>query len=111
VERADGRQRDRSVRPRQRRVPRLQGPELQAEGADPQALRARQGHDLPRQGQEEGQVPQGRKARISKKGRFTKRFTVRHPGTYRLRYVYKGNSTVAGGRVTEAIKITRHLLF
>ena len=51
------------------------------------------------------------KAKINSKGRFTKRFTVRHTGTYRLRYIYKGNSTVAAGRVTERIKITRHLFF
>jgi hypothetical protein len=48
------------------------------------------------------------KAKIGKKGGFTKRFTVHRLGIYRLRYVYKGNSTVAAGRVTEQIEITRH---
>jgi hypothetical protein len=62
-------------------------------------------------GKKKGRFHRVGKAKISKKGRFTKRFTVRHTGTYRLRYVYKGNSTVAAGRVTERIKITRHLFF
>src|SRR3954447_963725 len=62
-------------------------------------------------GKKKGRFHRVGKAKISKKGRFTKRFTVRHTGTYRLRYVYKGNRTVAPGRVTERIKITRRLFF
>jgi hypothetical protein len=62
-------------------------------------------------GKKKGKFHRVDKAKISKKGRFTKRFTVRHTGTYRLRYVYKGNRTVAAGRVTERVKITRHLFF
>jgi hypothetical protein len=62
-------------------------------------------------GKKKGKFHRVGKAKISKKGKFTKRFTVRHPGTYRLRYIYKGNSTVAAGRVTERIKITRHFFF
>jgi hypothetical protein len=62
-------------------------------------------------GKKKGKFHKVGKARISKKGRFTKRFTIRHTGSYRLRYIYKGNSTVAAGRVTEPIKITRHFFF
>jgi hypothetical protein len=51
------------------------------------------------------------KAKIGKTGKFTKRFTVRRPGTYRLRYVFKGSSTVAAGRVTERIVISRRYFF
>jgi hypothetical protein len=62
-------------------------------------------------GKKKGKFHKLGKAKISKKGRFTKRFTVRHTGTYRLRYIYRGNSTVAAGRVTERITITRHFFF
>ena len=62
-------------------------------------------------GKKKGKFHKVGKAKISKKGRFTKRFTVRHTGTYRLRYIYRGNSTVAAGRVTERIKITKHFFF
>jgi hypothetical protein len=62
-------------------------------------------------GSKKGKFHKVGKARISKKGRFTKRLTIRHTGTYRLRYIYRGNRTVAAGRVTERIKITRHLFF
>ncbi len=58
-------------------------------------------------GKKKGRFHKLGKAKISKTGRFTKRFTIRHFGTYRLRYIYRGNSTVAAGRVTERIKITR----
>jgi hypothetical protein len=62
-------------------------------------------------GKKRGRFHKVGKAKISKKGRFTKRLTIRHTGTYRLRYIYRGNSTVAAGRVTERIQITRHLFF
>lgn len=58
-------------------------------------------------GKKKGRFHKVGKARIGKTGKFTKRFTIRKRGTYRLRYVYKGNSTVAAGRVTERITITR----
>jgi hypothetical protein len=45
------------------------------------------------------------------KGRFTKRFKLRKTGTYRLRYTYKGSSLVAGGRVTEQVRIRRRVFF
>ena len=50
-------------------------------------------------------------AKINSKGRFTKRFTLRRTGTYRLRYTYKGSSLVAGGRVTEQVRIRRRVFF
>jgi len=48
-------------------------------------------------------------ARINSKGRFTKRFRLRRPGVYRLRYTYRGSSLVAAGRVTERIRIRRRV--
>ena len=51
------------------------------------------------------------RAKINSKGRFTKRFRLRKTGVYRLRYSYKGSSLVAGGRVTEAIRIRRRIFF
>jgi hypothetical protein len=51
------------------------------------------------------------KARINSKGRFTKRFKVHKTGTYRLRYTYKGSALVAGGRVTEQVRIRRRVFF
>ena len=51
------------------------------------------------------------KAKINSKGRFSKRFTVRRTGVYRLRYTYKGSSVVAGGRVTEQVRIRKRVFF
>ena len=51
------------------------------------------------------------RAKINSKGRFTERFTVRRTGFYRLRYTYKGSSLVAGGRVTEQVRIRRRVFF
>lgn len=50
-------------------------------------------------------------AKINSKGRFAKRFTVRRTGVYRLRYTYKGSSVVAGGRITETVRIRRRVFF
>jgi hypothetical protein len=36
---------------------------------------------------------------------------VRRTGIYRLRYSYKGSSLVAGGRVTEQVRIRRRVFF
>ncbi len=41
----------------------------------------------------------------------TKRFRATRPGTYRLRFKYKGNSTVAGGFEVDKIRITRRITF
>jgi hypothetical protein len=62
-------------------------------------------------GKKKGKFHKLGKAKINSKGRFTKRFTVRKPGIYRLRYTYKGSSLVAGGRVTEQVRIRRHVFF
>lgn len=45
--------------------------------------------------------------RIRPGGRFTLKFRLRRPGTYVLKYTYRGNATVAAGFYKEAIKITR----
>ena len=47
-------------------------------------------------GKKRGKFRRIGKAKINSKGRFSKRFTVRRTGTYRLRYTYKGSSR--GGR-------------
>jgi hypothetical protein len=62
-------------------------------------------------GKKKGKFHRIGKAKINKKGRFTKRFTTHKTGVYRLRYTYKGSSLVASGRVTERIHITRHFFF
>jgi hypothetical protein len=62
-------------------------------------------------GKKKGKFHRIGKAKINSKGRFTKRFTVRRTGTYRLRYTYKGSSLVAGGRVTEQVRISRRAFF
>lgn len=41
----------------------------------------------------------------------TKRFRATRPGTYRLRFKYKGNSAVAGGFEVDKIRITRRITF
>lgn len=58
-------------------------------------------------GKKKGKFHRIGKAKIGKKGAFTKRFTVRRLGVYRVRYVYKGNSTVAAGRVTDLVVFRR----
>jgi hypothetical protein len=62
-------------------------------------------------GKKKGKFHRIGKAKINSKGRFTKRFTVRRTGVYRLRYSYKGSSLVAGGRVTEQVRIRKHVFF
>lgn len=51
------------------------------------------------------------RAKIRSNGTFTKRFKVRKPGVYRLRYVFKGSALVAKGKVTEGIRIRRIVTF
>jgi hypothetical protein len=46
-------------------------------------------------------------ARIGAKGRFTRRFRLKHTGTFRIRYTYKGSDLVAAGRVVDRIRIRR----
>jgi hypothetical protein len=50
------------------------------------------------------------KAKVNSKGIFKLRFTVRKRGTYRLRYSFSGNATVARGTVYESIRIRRILV-
>jgi hypothetical protein len=62
-------------------------------------------------GRKKGRFHRVGRARINSKGRFSKRFTVRRPGVYRLKYVYKGSSLVTRGSVTEGIRIRRVVRF
>jgi predicted porin len=48
------------------------------------------------------------KGKVNSKGTFKVRFHLPR-GTYRIRYSFKGSSTVAKGTVYEVIKITRRL--
>jgi hypothetical protein len=50
-------------------------------------------------------------ARVGGKGVFTARFTVRSPGTYRVRYRYAGSATTAPGEVVQRVRITRTTFF
>jgi hypothetical protein len=47
------------------------------------------------------------KPKVNSKGVFKLRFRLKKLGWYRLRYSYKGSGTVAAGRVTEQVKISR----
>ncbi|HEX6024426.1 MAG TPA: hypothetical protein VFZ00_20725 [Solirubrobacter sp.] len=47
------------------------------------------------------------KPKINSKGVFKLKFTIRKRGTYRLRYSFRGNATVARGAIYEVIKIRR----
>jgi hypothetical protein len=49
-------------------------------------------------------------AKISKH-RFSKRFRLTRLGKYRIRFKYKGNSTVAGGYEIHKFEITRRVIF
>jgi len=49
-------------------------------------------------------------AKISKH-RFSKRFRLSQVGKYRIRFKYKGNSTVAGGFEVHKFQITRRVVF
>jgi hypothetical protein len=49
--------------------------------------------------------------KIGRKGVFTKRFTLTRTGTYRLRFRYEGNATVAGGSVVQKFRISRRFVF
>lgn len=62
-------------------------------------------------GKKKGKFHKIGRAKINSKGRFTERFTVRKTGIYRLRYTYKGSSLVAGGRVTEQVRIRKRVFF
>ena len=87
------------------KFPDRKGPSYKLRGQIREQLRARQGHDLPRQGQEEGQVPQASaRRRSARRGASRSASRSATLGAYRLRYIYRGNSTVAAGRVTERIK-------
>jgi hypothetical protein len=44
--------------------------------------------------------------RIRRNGVFSASFTIRRRGVYRLRYTYRGNSTVAPGTATQRIRIS-----
>jgi hypothetical protein len=46
-----------------------------------------------------------------RKHRFSKRFRLTHLGTYRIRFKYKGNATVAGGFEVHKFQITRRVVF
>lgn len=47
--------------------------------------------------------------KIDSKGVFTKRFTLRRGGTYRLRFVYPGSATVARGVVVQQLRVDGRL--
>ena len=49
--------------------------------------------------------------RINSKGVFTKRFTLRRSGTYRMRFTYPGSATVAPGVVIQQFRISRRIAF
>jgi hypothetical protein len=46
-----------------------------------------------------------------RRGGFTKRFTLRHTGKYRIRYRFEGSSTTAPGTVVEKVRVRRTVRF
>lgn len=50
-------------------------------------------------------------AKISSLGTVSKRFKVTRAAAYRLRFTFKGSTTIVGGRVTFPIRITRRITF
>ena len=50
------------------------------------------------------------KAKIRKGGKITKRFTIRNPGKYRLKYKFKGNAKVLPGAYVQSFTITRRFI-
>jgi len=49
--------------------------------------------------------------KITSKGTFSKRFTQKTAGTYRLRLKYKGNGLVAGGTIVQQFRVTKRVVF
>ena len=47
------------------------------------------------------------KPKVNSKGQWTLRFTVRKYGSYRMRYSYKGSSTVAKGTIYATVRIRK----
>jgi hypothetical protein len=47
------------------------------------------------------------KVKLGKAARFTLKFKARAPGTYRIKYAYKGNATVIAGSATQVVKLKR----
>ncbi len=47
------------------------------------------------------------RVKISSKGTFTKRFTERRTGTYRIRVKFSGSSTAQSGTIVQRVRITR----
>jgi hypothetical protein len=45
--------------------------------------------------------------KLGSSARFTLKLKVRSPGTYRIKYAYKGNATVVAGSATEVVKLKR----
>lgn len=50
-------------------------------------------------------------AKLDRRGQFSKRFTLRKRGTYRIRFRFKGSATVAAGTVTAKFRISRRFAF
>ena len=49
--------------------------------------------------------------KINSKGVFTKRFTLRRSGTYRMRFTYPGSATVAPGVIVQQFRVSRRVSF
>jgi hypothetical protein len=50
-------------------------------------------------------------ARLSSKGSFRKRFTIRRTGTYQMRFRFRGSTTVAAGTVVQRFRVSRRVVF
>ena len=105
VERAGDVQADRAVRPLVARVPRLARPELpgaRRSSREPSAAGSRVTVAIAK-GKKGKKFRTLGKAKVNSKGVFKLRFTRPQAGTYRVRYSFTGNATVARGTVYEVI--------
>jgi hypothetical protein len=58
-------------------------------------------------GRKGGKFSPLKKIKTGKGGKFKLRFKLSDPGSYRIRYAFRGSKTVAAGRVTQLIKVKK----
>lgn len=89
------------------RFPDSRGPKYQLRGTlRDTTIRGRVSLSMAR-GKKGGKYRSIGRAKISSKGTFTKRFTQRRTGTYRIRVKYSGSKTAQSGTIVNQIRISR----
>jgi len=86
--------------------PDSRGPKYRLKGTvREQAARGRRVTISLAKGRKSGKFRRLGRPKVRRNGTFVLRFKVRKTGRYRLRYVYKGNGSVARGKVVQGIRI------